>query len=246
MDYIQKLIFAARWFLPRQEAEEVVADYREMLDGGTEDPEERFGSPVKAVLELADRKKVLYWHVYFLVCVVLLAVPMLCAIKYYFEFEYALLPMLLLAVMLFWRFGIKWPKLSTVPKSVYIVGVCSLVVLVAQCGGIYFFFHIVHSQDQELMRLIISYLNAPGYTIIFLGLCALGGIASLVCARVLDRRWRAVTLLIMTVMLVCILYFSAISYMGPVFDPTIEMYFLFRRSVIYSLWGVAVAVVGLF
>ena len=54
MDYIKKLNFAARWFLPQNEAEDVVNDYQEMLAEGGEDPEERFGSPVKAVLELTD------------------------------------------------------------------------------------------------------------------------------------------------------------------------------------------------
>lgn len=245
MNYMMKLKFAAYWFLPQNEAEEVVADYREMLADGVEDPEKRFGSPVKAVLELTDRKKALYWHVYFAVCAVLLAVPMLCAMKLYFEFEYVLLPMLLLAVMLFRKFGLKWPKLSTVPKAVYIVGACVLVVLAAQCVGIYFIFCIVRSQNQELMKQVAFYLNAPGYTIVFLGLCALGGIASLVCARMLDRRWRAVTLLIMTVMLVCIYYFSVVSYMGPVDDWAIEMYLMFHRSVTYSLFGVTIAGVGL-
>lgn len=64
LGYFEKLSLAARWFLPQDEAESVVDDYKDILRevGGSEEAVERFGMPWKPVIELADRKKVLRWH----------------------------------------------------------------------------------------------------------------------------------------------------------------------------------------
>lgn len=56
--YLRKLSRAARWKLPWEEAEEVIADYRELLaDSGEED----FGDPVQAVRLLERPKEYRRW-----------------------------------------------------------------------------------------------------------------------------------------------------------------------------------------
>ena len=62
--YFKKLSLAARWFVPQDEAESVVDDYKDILReiGGREEAVERFGPPWKPVIELSDRRKVLRWH----------------------------------------------------------------------------------------------------------------------------------------------------------------------------------------
>lgn len=64
LGYFEKLSLAARWFLPQDEAESVVDDYKDILReiGGQEEAVKRFGPPWKPVIELSDRRKVLRWH----------------------------------------------------------------------------------------------------------------------------------------------------------------------------------------
>lgn len=57
LGYFEKLSLAARWFLPNEEAESVIDDYREIL-GELSSPEEafeRFGEPWRAALA-AEKK----------------------------------------------------------------------------------------------------------------------------------------------------------------------------------------------
>ncbi len=62
--YLDRLSLAARWFLPREEAESVIEDYQDILQeaGGPQEARERFGSPVKLVWRLANRNFVRRWH----------------------------------------------------------------------------------------------------------------------------------------------------------------------------------------
>lgn len=67
LGYFEKLSLAARWFLPRGEAQEAVSDYQElMVDMGEKTFADKFGGPVKAVMLLADKKKIWLWHGAFL------------------------------------------------------------------------------------------------------------------------------------------------------------------------------------
>lgn len=68
LGYFEKLSLAARWFLPREEAESVIEDYRDILSevGEQKAARERFGAPWQPVMELANPKKVRRWHIAFL------------------------------------------------------------------------------------------------------------------------------------------------------------------------------------
>ena len=57
LGYFEKLSLAARWFLPQDEAESVVDDYKDILReiGGQEEAVKRFGPPWKPVIELSEQ-----------------------------------------------------------------------------------------------------------------------------------------------------------------------------------------------
>lgn len=77
LGYFEKLSLAARWFLPNEEAESMVEDYKDILNEvrGPEEALEHFGPPWKAVMELADRKKVRRWHMFFIMMAFCAVVP---------------------------------------------------------------------------------------------------------------------------------------------------------------------------
>lgn len=77
--YLEKLSLAARWFLPREEAEGVISDYRDILleVEGPEEALKRFGPPVKLVRGLAEPKKVRKWHYFFAMLLFLMISPCL-------------------------------------------------------------------------------------------------------------------------------------------------------------------------
>ncbi len=81
-DYFEKLSLAARWFLPREEAESVIDDYRDILSevGGQEEARERFGRPWGPVMELADSKKVRRWHMFLTIMIFCALTPLLTII----------------------------------------------------------------------------------------------------------------------------------------------------------------------
>lgn len=82
LGYFEKLSLAARWFLPHDEAVSMVEDYKDILYevSGPEEAVERFGPPWKPVMELADRKKVRRWHMYFILMIFCAFVPFMTII----------------------------------------------------------------------------------------------------------------------------------------------------------------------
>ena len=249
MSYLQKLRLAARWFLPRWEAEEILADYRELLaDGGEDRAEERFGPPVKAVLELAGRKALVCWHGFVLVCALLLMLPVVFAVRGEFEFVWNWLPMLVLVIMLFVCFGIQRPKFSSLPKGAVISLGLTTVFIVLQCGVIYLlyaYFLYPESVLENVWELYHRVFGKTVYTVAYLALLALAGFASIVCARVFDRRWRGAAILIVTIIVVFMYWMSVVHYMGPLGDPAAFLYAAFWNSVFLSLTGLVISVVGL-
>lgn len=83
LGYYEKLSLAARWFLPREEAEGVIEDYRDILREveGPEEAVKRFGTPGKLARGLADHKEVRRWHL-------MLALMLFCFFSPYFIWEF--------------------------------------------------------------------------------------------------------------------------------------------------------------
>lgn len=79
LGYFEKLSLAAKWFLPHDEAENMIEDYKDILYEvqGPEEAMKRFGPPWKPVMELADKKKVRRWHMFFIMMLFCAFVPFL-------------------------------------------------------------------------------------------------------------------------------------------------------------------------
>lgn len=65
LGYLERLSLAARWFLPRKEADELIDDYRGILSDLPEgkDPRGMFGAPLEFVSSLSDPKSLRRWHI---------------------------------------------------------------------------------------------------------------------------------------------------------------------------------------
>ena len=103
LGYLEKLSLAAHWFLPREEAEDTIRDYRELLeDMGEKAFKRKFGGPVRAAVFSADKRKIWMWQGacgFLLLFGVFLALGFCFGINPFFEFPLfdwqALLPGLL-------------------------------------------------------------------------------------------------------------------------------------------------------
>lgn len=82
LGYFERLSLAARWFLPREEAQGVIEDYRDILREveGPEEAVKRFGTPGKLARGLADRKEVRRWYL-------MLVLMLFCLFSPFFIFE---------------------------------------------------------------------------------------------------------------------------------------------------------------
>jgi len=79
LGYFERLSLAARWLLPRGEADSMIEDYRDILYEvpGPEEALKRFGPPWKPVMALADTKKIRRWHLFLILMVFCSLVPFL-------------------------------------------------------------------------------------------------------------------------------------------------------------------------
>lgn len=87
-DYLSRLKRAARWYLPPAEAAEVLEDYREIVEGRSEEELRRdLGTPRAAMKQLAQPKAYRRWLMVFGVLVSCGAVPVLMMMnRYYWTF----------------------------------------------------------------------------------------------------------------------------------------------------------------
>ena len=78
-DYMARLSRAARWMLPPDESEEVIADYRELVTQNPLPEEELYrelGNPVEAVRLLADESERKRWNRVFCVLALCLLISL--------------------------------------------------------------------------------------------------------------------------------------------------------------------------
>lgn len=241
--YFEKLFLAARWLLPVHEAAVILEDYRDIItEMGEEQAKERLGSPLAAVMEVADRKAVLRWHGVFL----LMAVCMLYALAWCFNhdvwFEGHIMVVGLGAVTSLFYFGMgSKQKISAALK----VSVAVMVVFcVAVCGVIiYYVFHV---------QLIVDMAPHAGrITSWFLTGCvflsAVAGIGGLVLARLFDGRWRVLFVLGLGVTVLCCYVSSILWSMDLHVDITVqaEQIRIAGNCVMITFVGMGVAGVSL-
>lgn len=202
--YLDRLAWLARWKLPPQEAESVVADYGEMV-GTPPRPEAELirdlGTPQRAVQLLTEPKSYRNWlAVFFLLS---LCAAMLCSeFLMYRIFLYCDIEPInsvlaaagaIGALLWFGRYGQKAQRMSC---GFYV----ALAVLTLWCAGVIAFSWLwMHGADGFVratkgLGTAIGPIMAGIYRLSAVA-AVLAGILSLVKARVADRRWAAVYIL---------------------------------------------------
>lgn len=215
--YFEKLCRAARWYLPGQEAEEVMADYRELLaDSEGED----FGDPVQAVRLLVKPREYRRWvTVFVLLAAATLTVPVsgLCSVPAEFgllveipvlgnlwsffnlnDHLLAALPLLGTALAWLWfrRHGVR-PAERVRFRNILPFLAAELLVL----AGAWVMFWLLAAHVEILTAFFGSVPDGWGVhglrLLIKLSgpLCGGLGVLGLIRARTQDRRWLAVYLL---------------------------------------------------
>lgn len=197
--YLKRLTLAARWFLPSKEADEMVEDYREMLAEARGD-ESSFAPPMQAVLEAAEKKQVVLWHL-------MLGLMLLCpfaAMGFFLRQEVWLegqIPLSLLgaAVSLFF-FGIGGKRKLPRPLLISVVG--AGLANGGLVGGILYF--VVRMDWRKIM--VEAWPMGPAAVLVIRTVFVIAFLASLLglaVARLSDRRWRALYILGLSLLVIC-------------------------------------------
>jgi hypothetical protein len=198
--YLVKFSRAARWYLAEPEAAAVIADYRELVERpeAGSDPAAGIGAPWRAARLLAVPKAYRRWLAAFILMALCLLVPESLLLRASFSASPdRLLALLLaagLAASLLWFRLPPWEKRGPLPGGLRPVLAAVLVML--------------------LLAAAVLWGMAAGAwggaaarrTLVLTGtLAAAAGLWGLVQARLTDRRWRAVYVLGLTALAVCVL-----------------------------------------
>ena len=267
-DYMTRLEHAARWRLPPQEAEDVIADYREMV-GDPPRPEEELlrelGKPRDAVRSLTRKWLYRIWLAVFLVmsfCVLTLSFSLFDIrswLIYFEDYFYGtrdnlsrVVTALGAVTALVW-FHWQGRKAARLPKAIPIL----LAALLAWCGGVilycwafsrdfYGFLDIWGTMPTLIGPNASKPISVSFYLprdIMFYGstVLSLAGVAWLVKARTGDRRWAAVYIMALTAILAALNVVAWVHSMDLTFSTFEE---LFRQLLFQSAGITAVGLIG--
>lgn len=224
--YLNRLTWAARWQLPPKEAAEVAADYADLLagDGRTEEAlMQEVGAPWRAVRLVRPPKSYGRWLIVFALLSACLALPLYWLLVWYTptlsgvqwsSFIFGLFFLGAgLGLSLFW-FGRQGQReQGGLPLSWYACMAGLLVLLACVWGLTYCCF------SPKLLEWAARWRPAQVGQTIHAGLkligllAALAGLLGAVLARLTDRRWRAVYVLGLTVLLMALLLYSVLTSM---------------------------------
>lgn len=256
--YMTQLSKWARWMLPKQEAEDVVADYRDIV-GSPPRPEEELlrdlGKPRDVIRPLVQPKQYRVWLVLFLfmsACILTLGVsptgiaPTIWWL--YFggwvgvSFGGLAVAVLGSVIALVW-FRRQGRKEACLPKAIPIL----LGVLMAWCGaGLLFCWMAVRDFDSFLNMLETMRPFVPVYSLIrYVMICgsaviSLAGEVGLIKARTKDRRWTAVYIMALAAMLTSLMYVRETGRMT--FTGTPEE--MFQRILMLDAWIISIGLAG--
>ena len=271
-DYMTRLERAARWRLPPREADDVVADYREMM-GDPPRPEEELlrdlGRPRDAVKSLVQPRQYRIWLAVFLVasaCVLTLGFsPTMIGYPIWrvlydpwnpweptFPGSPYIVAVLGAVTALMW-FRWQGRKEARLPKAIPIL----LAVLLACCGGILLYcwagsrdFVSFATMWGTVKPWIGPNSDTPTSASIYLpltvmaegsGFIALAGEVGLVKARTRDRRWTAVYIMALTVILDALAVVAVMTSMDPTFSTFEE---IMRQLLLQTAGITAVGLIG--
>ena len=267
--YMTRLERAARWRLPPKEADEVIADYREMVDDPTRpDPEllRDLGRPRDAIRPLTRKRPYYTWLAVFAflsLCILSFGISVydwrLFQI-YFGDYIYGtrdlfsrVVSALGAVTALVW-FHWQGRKAARLPRAIPIL----LAVLLACCGGIMLY-------CWAFFRDFYGFLDAWGTMPALIGpnpgepisvsfylpqdimiygslVLSLAAVFWLVKARTEDRRWAAVYILAFTAILAALNVVAWIHSMDPTPFLTIEE--VFRQILLESAGITAVGIIG--
>lgn len=241
--YIGRLSLAAHWFLSKKEAEETVEDYREILaESGEGKARDHFGTPLKAVLAVADRREALRWHLVFLLLVLCAMIPVLFRRSYTDWFECQVFLNAAGAAVSLFYFGMGGrPKMPWALKIS--AGVMALAGLALTFIIIYYTYHI-----QDLLDLIKDRnVHVGNFLMGWVFFFVLASILGLVLARLFDGRWRVLFIFGLGILVLCCYVFSILTSMDPTIDPLVleERLAFIRNCAIILLITFGAAGVGL-
>ena len=242
-DYMTRLERAARWRLPPQEAEDVIADYRDIV-GSPPRPEEELhrevGDPEQVVkLLMTPPREYRIWQVVFTVMAACILIPAISPLPGgpWFVFHnlfphYGTLPLGFCFVVVGLILSLVWfrpqkgePK-APLPRPVIVTLIVELALMAAVWWCIY---QLAQYPDGILFQpaLVTTWFDARiGQTTLHLywvadalewGGAAVGvvGVVGLVKARTRNRRWRAVYCMSLSLMMLALCVLSLYSFMDP-------------------------------
>ena len=268
-DYMARLERAARWRLPPKEADDVIADYREMV-GDPPRPEEELlrelGKPWDAVRPLTQKWPYRFWLAVFAflsLCILSFGISVydwhlwliyfddhIHGTEYYISYVVTVLGTVT-AMMWFHQQGRKGARL---PMAIPIL----LAVLLACCGGVMLYCWAGSRDFESFATMWGTYTTwigpnsvTPISTSVHLPLSfmadgsviiAIAGVFWLVKARTVDRRWAAVYIMALTFILAALNVVAAIYSMDPTFMTIEELY---RQQLLQSAGITAVGLIGM-
>ena len=268
-DYMTRLERAARWRLPPKEADDVIADYREMV-GDPPRPEEELlqdlGRPRDAVRPLTPKWPYCIWLAVFAVlslCILSLGISVYdwrLFLIYFYDYFYGtrdslsrIVTVLGAVTALVW---LRWQgrKTARLPKAIPIL----LAALLACCVGVMLY-------CWAFSRDFYGFLDAWGTMPALLGpnvgepisvsfylpqdfmiygslILSLAAVFWLVKARTGDRRWAAVYIMAFTVILAALNIVAWTHSMDLSFDVVIEDFY--RQMLLQTVGITAVGLIG--
>ncbi len=209
-DYLSRLSRAARWYLPPAEAAEVLEDYREIVEGRSEEELRRdLGTPRAAMRQLAQPKAYRRWLAVFFIlsaCVLLPAVdPILeglsltawlsgiCAHPFWTsngELARHSMPLFPLGIVLplFW---FQWNGGKGRALSKRTLPIFALVLL--GIAWVWFLFWVILTERFDVIDFLFPNMAWIVRLITCLNILSAGaaGMTGLIKSRLEDRRWRA-------------------------------------------------------
>ena len=242
-DYMTRLEGWARWMLPRQEAEDVIADYRDIVS----DPEllQSLGKPHSVVKPLVQTRQYRVWLVVFAVMAACILIPGFSPLPggpypVWFNMFYTDIPGFNLCrlflitgivVSLIWFRPSPEEIKAPLPRAIPVV----LAALLAVMGFVWWVFwqmtlypegaltnSIFHLPAGFWVPIANFYVGGNIFSILLewgaIPLMILGGTA-LVKARIRDRRWRAVYILSLSALMLAFAVLALLSSMDLSLEP---------------------------
>lgn len=267
-DYMTQLERVARWRLPPQEAEDVIADYREMVGDPPRSEEELvrdLGKPWDAVRPLVQPRQYYIWLAVFLVmsfCALALSFSQYewrFWLIYFEDYFYGtkdslsrVVTVLGAVTALVW-FRWQGRKAARLPKAIPIL----LAVLLALCGGILLYCW-AGSRDFDSFAAMwgtykpwigpnsVTGISASVHLpLSFMAegsvIIAIAAVFWLVKARTRDRRWAAVYIMALTAILAALNVVAGIYSMD---SPLLTSEEIYRQLLFQSAWITVIGMIG--